>query len=96
MILKSALYGFMEALPEYFRLESNFFLSGWRSRDIFTVPWLQPSKNESLSVVPAGVEPTTDRLEICCSIQLSYGTNINTSRGRQIRTADLHVPNVAR
>ena len=58
--------------------------------------WLQLSINESLLVIPAGVEPTTHRLEICCSIQLSYGININTSRGRQIRTADLHVPNVAR
>lgn len=25
-------------------------------------------------VIPAGFEPATDRLEICCSIQLSYGT----------------------
>ncbi len=52
--------------------------------------------NEPHSVVPAGFEPTTHRLEICCSIQLSYGTNMFACRGRQIRTADLHVPNVAR
>ncbi len=52
---------------------------------------------ESIFVVPTGFEPMTHRLEICCSIQLSYGTNnINARRGRQIRTADLHVPNVAR
>ena len=25
-------------------------------------------------VIPSGFEPETDRLEICCSIQLSYGT----------------------
>ncbi len=25
-------------------------------------------------VIPIGFEPMTDRLEICCSIQLSYGT----------------------
>ena len=28
----------------------------------------------SLLVIPSGFEPETDRLEICCSIQLSYGT----------------------
>ena len=28
----------------------------------------------SKSVIPSGFEPETDRLEICCSIQLSYGT----------------------
>ena len=27
-----------------------------------------------LEVIPFGFEPKTDRLEICCSIQLSYGT----------------------
>ena len=27
-------------------------------------------------VIPSGFEPETDRLEICCSIQLSYGTKI--------------------
>ena len=27
-----------------------------------------------LFVIPAGFEPTTDSLEGCCSIQLSYGT----------------------
>lgn len=52
--------------------------------------------NKLISVIPAGVEPTTHRLEICCSIHLSYGINVKPSRGRQIRTADLHVPNVAR
>lgn len=31
--------------------------------------------NLEIFVIPAGVEPTTDRLEICCSIQLSYGIN---------------------
>ncbi len=25
-------------------------------------------------VIPSGFEPETDRLEICCSIQLSYET----------------------
>lgn len=25
-------------------------------------------------VIPTGFEPVADRLEICCSIQLSYGT----------------------
>lgn len=29
---------------------------------------------EVISVIPSGFEPETDRLEICCSIQLSYGT----------------------
>ena len=28
----------------------------------------------SQEVIPSGFEPETDRLEICCSIQLSYGT----------------------
>jgi hypothetical protein len=28
-------------------------------------------------VIPSGFEPETDRLEICCSIQLSYGTFFN-------------------
>ena len=43
---------------------------------------LPPNKNGqtvffndlSKSVIPSGFEPETDRLEICCSIQLSYGT----------------------
>ncbi len=25
-------------------------------------------------MIPTGFEPVADRLEICCSIQLSYGT----------------------
>ena len=29
-----------------------------------------------VSVIPLGFEPKTHRLEICCSIQLSYGTII--------------------
>jgi hypothetical protein len=68
----------------------------WIVQTLHSLYWYELARNEPVLVVPAGVEPTTDRLEICCSIQLSYGTNINTSRGRQIRTADLHVPNVAR
>ena len=28
-------------------------------------------------MIPKGFEPLTRRLEICCSIQLSYGTSIN-------------------
>lgn len=31
------------------------------------------------SVIPTGFEPVTHRLEICCSIQLSYGTVIYDS-----------------
>ena len=80
-----------EIYPEIILIISNL-----GSQLNYLVNWLQLSINESLLVIPAGVEPTTHRLEICCSIQLSYGININTSRGRQIRTADLHVPNVAR
>lgn len=36
----------------------------------------QAEENSDLScqVIPAGFEPATHRLEICCSIQLSYGT----------------------
>ena len=34
----------------------------------------------SLSVIPSGFEPETDRLEICCSIQLSYGTFIRKKK----------------
>ena len=30
----------------------------------------------ALLVIPAGFEPTTHSLEGCCSIQLSYGTNV--------------------
>jgi hypothetical protein len=99
MMLKKAFYrniAFIEALPKHFCLQMSPFVSGWRRQCHLVLNWLQMSRFEASSVVPAGVEPTTDRLEICCSIQLSYGTNINASRGRQIRTADLHVPNVAR
>jgi hypothetical protein len=28
----------------------------------------------TIKVIPIGFEPMTYRLEICCSIQLSYGT----------------------
>ena len=35
-----------------------------------------PLPPPSSLVIPAGFEPTTDRLEICCSIQLSYGTSV--------------------
>ena len=31
-------------------------------------------------VIPVGFEPTTYRLEICCSIQLSYGTVFTPKR----------------
>ena len=32
-------------------------------------------------VISSGFEPETDRLEICCSIQLSYETIANIFRG---------------
>ena len=37
---------------------------------------VSPSNDaETISkVIPTGFEPVADRLEICCSIQLSYGT----------------------
>ena len=35
-------------------------------------------------VIPLGFEPKTHSLEGCCSIQLSYGTNL----GRHIRNVD--------
>lgn len=31
-------------------------------------------KRHSIGVIRTGFEPVTDRLEICCSIQLSYRT----------------------
>ena len=31
------------------------------------------NKNEKFLARPAGLEPATHRLEICCSIQLSHG-----------------------
>ena len=31
-------------------------------------------------MIPSGFEPETDRLEICCSIQLSYGTFIRKKK----------------
>jgi hypothetical protein len=34
----------------------------------------------ALFVIPIGFEPMTYRLEICCSIQLSYGTIASFSR----------------
>jgi hypothetical protein len=39
-----------------------------------------------LFVIPIGFEPMTYRLEICCSIQLSYGTII---LGANMRKSDL-------
>ena len=63
-------------------------------------------------VIPKGFEPLTRRLEICCSIQLSYGTSINFKvqnpifrgnsdfelfcRGGRIRTYDLLLPKQTR
>ncbi len=87
---------FIETLLKHFCLEMSPFVSGRGSQRHTMVNWLQMSLNETVLVIPAGFEPTTHRLEICCSIQLSYGTKIGGCRGRQIRTADLHVPNVAR
>jgi hypothetical protein len=75
----------------------NYRIKGVRiGRISYHFTWLSEFLFTPKTVVPAGFEPTTHRLEICCSIQLSYGTIFTTSRGRQIRTADLHVPNVAR
>ena len=101
MMLKRRFYRnnwLTETLLKHFYLQLSPFVSGWRRQCHLVLNWLELSPIVSFSVVPAGVEPTTHRLEICCSIQLSYGTNtyVNASRGRQIRTADLHVPNVAR
>ena len=53
-------------------------------------------------VIRKGFEPPTHRLEICCSIQLSYRTKKNPlrseggSRGGRIRTYDLLLPKQAR
>ena len=65
-----------------------------------------------LLVIPKGFEPLARRLEICCSIQLSYGTSINFKvqnpifrrnsdfelfcRGGRIRTYDLLLPKQTR
>ena len=35
-------------------------------------------------VIPIGFEPMTYRLEICCSIQLSYGTIANIFCGAKL------------
>ena len=88
--------GFAETWLKHLWLEMAPIVSKWMSRWLQMANWLEMARFVSKVVVPAGFEPMTHRLEICCSIQLSYGTIFNTSRGRQIRTADLHVPNVAR
>ena len=41
-------------------------------------------------VIPAGFEPTTHSLEGCCSIQLSYGTNLCQSITIYIEIDSLH------
>lgn len=46
----------------------------WIAKSFHCLYWHQLARNEQVLVVPAGFEPTTHRLEICCSIQLSYGT----------------------
>lgn len=35
-------------------------------------------RREGLMVAPAGLEPATLRLEVTCSIQLSYRAKLNT------------------
>jgi len=49
---------FKEVISEYFRLETLPFLSIQRSQFFPSCNWLQSPQNESLSVVPAGVEPS--------------------------------------
>lgn len=34
----------------------------------------------NIKVIPEGLEPSTHRLEICCSIQLSYGTDFRLAK----------------
>ena len=36
-------------------------------------------KLDYFQVIPSGFEPETHSLEGCCSIQLSYGTNLDFS-----------------
>jgi hypothetical protein len=81
---------------KHFRYEIVPFITGGRRQCPPVINWFEMAQNESNPVIPAGVEPTTHRLEICCSIQLSYGISFIKGRGGQIRTAGLHVPNVAR
>ncbi len=87
---------FIKNKLQHFQIEMPVLLSRLRSQAKYTFNQLIVAPNGATVVVPAGIEPTTHRLEICCSIHLSYGTNMTIGRGRQIRTADLHVPNVAR
>ena len=72
----------------------------------------RPSLLKHVSVIPKGFEPPARRLEICCSIQLSYGTSVNLKvqnpifhgnsdfelcgRGGRIRTYDLLLPKQTR
>lgn len=65
---------FAETLLKQFCLGMAPFVSKWMENRLLLTNWLQMSRFEAFSVVPAGFEPTTHRLEICCSIQLSYGT----------------------
>ena len=70
-------------------------------------PKLPFNGEKGLVVIRAGFEPTTDRLEICCSIQLSYRTKFQLilpqlkkkalqsrafCRGCRIRTCDPLLP----
>jgi hypothetical protein len=63
-----------ETLLKQFCLETAPIVSKWMENCLLLAKWLQISHFEAFEVVPAGFEPTTHRLEICCSIQLSYGT----------------------
>ena len=60
-----------------FGLFSNHFLNGLKLIAIKTSKkYSQIQCIQIHFVIPLGFEPKTYRLEICCSIQLSYGTNI--------------------
>ncbi len=50
----------------------------------------QASMRQSPLAIPAGLEPATDRLEICCSIRLSYGIEV-PGRPSESRVPDGHI-----
>ena len=57
---------------------SPIFASQWLAVQWTGKPPHRMKRREGLMVTPAGLEPATLRLEVTCSIQLSYRAKLNT------------------